>query len=103
MLVLLRVVYRYYMADEESGRWRPLERGGAEWNPQGIVAAQGRPDGGRHRPFPGPIPVLLCQLSRIKCCVHCPLCGLLGDATGDAKGENNFSEVRHLLAPCLSP
>ena len=59
MLVLLRVVYRYYMADEESGRWRPLERGGAEWNPQGIVAAQGRPDGGRHRPFPGPIAVLL--------------------------------------------
>jgi hypothetical protein len=41
--------------------------------------------------------------SRIKCCVHCPLCGLLGDATGDAKGENNFSKVRHLLAPCLSP
>ncbi len=43
------------------------------------------------------------RLSRIKCCVHCSLCGLLGDAAGDAKGENNFSEVRHLLAPCLSP
>ena len=41
--------------------------------------------------------------SRIKCCVHCSLCRLLGDAAGDAKGENNFSEVRHLLAQCLSP
>jgi hypothetical protein len=39
-------------------------------------------------------------LSRTKCCVHCSLCG---HAAGDAKGENNFSEVRHLLAPCLSP
>ena len=43
------------------------------------------------------------RLSRIKCCVHCSLCGLLGDTAGDAKGENNFLEVRHLLAPCLSP
>ena len=40
---------------------------------------------------------------RIKCYVHCSLWELLGDAAGDAKGENNFSEVRHLLAPCLSP
>ena len=35
---------------------------GAEWNPQGIVAAQGRPDGGRHRPFSGPIAVSVGQV-----------------------------------------
>ena len=60
------------------------------------------PDGGRHRPFSVPIAVSSDQLSRIKCCVHCSLCGLLGDAAGDAKGENNFPGVRHLLALCLS-
>jgi hypothetical protein len=37
-----------------AGRWRPLERGGDQRNPEGGVAAQGRQDGGRHRPFPGP-------------------------------------------------
>jgi hypothetical protein len=37
------------------------------------------------------------RLSRIKCCVHCSLCGLLGDAASDGMGENNFSEVRHLF------
>jgi len=42
------------IAGEEKGRWRLLERGEAERNPEGIVAAQGRPDGGRHRPFPVP-------------------------------------------------
>ena len=42
------------MADEESGRWRPLERGGAQRNREGSVAAQGRQDGGRHRPFSAP-------------------------------------------------
>ena len=62
MLVLPRVVYRYYMADEESGRWRPLERGGAQRNREGIVAAQGRPDGGRHRPFSGPRAVSVDQV-----------------------------------------
>ena len=67
------------------------------------MAAQGRPDGGRHRPFLSPTLSLSIRLSRIKCCVHCSLCGLLGDTAGDAKGENNFSEVRHLLAQCLSP
>jgi len=61
------------------------------------VAAQGRPDGGRHRPFPGPRAVSVDQVSRIKCCVHCSLCGLLGDTASDTKGENNFSKVRHLL------
>ena len=71
--------------------------------PKGFVAAQGRPDGGRQRPFLAPSLFSSGQLSRIKCCAHCSLCGLLGDAAGDAKGENNFSEVRHLLAPCLSP
>ena len=50
-----------------------------------------------------PVLSLSIRSSRIKCCVHCSLCGLLGDAAGDAKGENNFSEVRHLLAMSLSP
>jgi hypothetical protein len=50
------------MADEETGRWRPLERGGAERNTEGIVAAQGRQDGGRHRPFSGPRAVSVAQV-----------------------------------------
>ena len=54
MLVLPRVIHLHCIAGEENGRWRPLERGGAEWNPEGSVAAQGRPDGGRHRPFSAP-------------------------------------------------
>jgi hypothetical protein len=41
--------------------------------------------------------------SHVKCCVHCSLCRLLGDTEGDAKGENNFLDVRPLFAPCLSP
>ena len=46
----------------EKGRWRLLERGEAERNPEGIVAAQGRQDGGRHRPLSGPRAVSVDQV-----------------------------------------
>ena len=75
-----------------------LERGEAERNPQGRVAAQGR-QMGVARPFPSRTMPSSFEFPFISCLISLRLQEYPGDTAGERNGESWFLPVCHLLVP----